>query len=323
MVNQAGPVRGHYRLSSLERVSHGLFQPKVEHEDPDVALRRRLQAWLLVLPAGGCFTHATAAVLLGWWLPRMPETVPVFAAVADDSPRPRRPGLIVSRLRRTHGVGPLFIDTLPVDQPEEILLRAARDLSVLDLTSMVDSARRKGDVDRARMEAILGSRRPGVQVLREAWRLSDPRAESPMETVLRLFHHVIQVPVEPQAALLDEAGRTIGRADLLVVGTTRIHEYDGGVHRSLQQQAADLRRERALGDRYRRSAWTLHELLNAPMGVMHEIDRSLGRAHRPERVGRWQRLVDNSLYSPAGRERLINRWRRRSGLNDWPSAAAA
>lgn len=323
MTDIAGPVRGHYRLQQLERVAHGLFQPKRTDEDPPDAWRRRLEAWLLLLPPGACFTHLTGAVLLGWWLPKMPEQLPVFAAVADKDPRPRRPGLIVSRLRRTHHQrGPLWVGKLPVDQPEEILLRAARDLSVLDLTPMVDSARRLGHVDDQRMADLLDSGRPGVNVLREAWRLSDTRSESPMETVLRLFHHVLQVPVQPQAPLFDEAGRQIGRADLMVVGTERIHEYDGEVHRSPQTHAADLRRERALGSRYQRSAWTLDELLNQAMSVMHEIDRALGRPHRPERALRWEALVRNSLYSPTGRERMINRWRRRSGLNDWPVAAA-
>lgn len=317
-----GPVRGHYRLTSLERVAHGLFQPRVDDEDPGTAWRRQLRALLLVLPPGSRFTHVTAAVLLGWWAPKLPEKIPVFASVDEDARRPRRPGLIVSRLRRTNDAGALWVGDLPVDQPEEILLRAARELSVLDLTPMVDSARRLGHVDETRMTAILCSGRPGVRVLRTAWELSDERAESPMETLLRLFHRVINVDVIPQAPLVDERGRPFGRADLLVVGTSRIHEFDGGVHRTPEGQASDLRRERTLGDRYQRSAWTLDELLNAPMAVMHEIDRGLDRPHRPERARRWKELVGNSLYSPAGRERIVNRWRRTAGMHDWPARAA-
>jgi hypothetical protein len=315
-------VRGHYRLQALERVAHGLFQPKLDDEEPRAALRRRLEAWLLVLPEGACFTHLTAAGLLGWWLPKMSEHVPVFAAVTGDAPRPRRPGLIVSRLRRTEpGLGPLWVGALPVDHAEEILLRCARDLGVLDMTPLVDSARRLGHVDDKRMAAVLDSGRPGVAVLREAWLLSDARAESAMETLLRLFHHVSGVPVTPQVPLHDEAGRVVARADLGVDGTSHIHEYDGPDHRTREGQAAALRRERLLAGRYTRRAWTLHELLNQPMTVLHEIDRALGRQHRPERVQRWRTIVGNSMWDETSRERLLNRWRRRAGLNDWRGCA--
>lgn len=333
------PVRGHYRLTALERVSHGLFQPRVADEQPEEAFRRSLRAWLLVLPVGAAFTHLTGARLRGWRLPKLPEQVPVFAAVAGDPSRPRRSGLVCSRLRRTSEPAasgphegppttgsdapapdearPELVHGLPVDSSEEILLRAARDLGVLDMVILIDSARRLGDVDEQRMAAVLQSGRPGVGVLRQAWELSDRRAESAMESVLRLFHVCIDVRVTPQAPLLDAQGQQFGRADLMVDGTDDIHEYDGGVHRDAGRHATDLVRERALAGRYVRRAWTLHELLNKALTVMHEIDRALARPHRPERIERWRHLVENSLYGATGRARVMNRWRRQARLNDW------
>ena len=136
---------------------------------------------------------------MGWRLPKMPEQVPVFAAVETSDNTPRRHGLLCSRLvpdrgptRKRHG--------LPVDAPEEILLRAARELGVLDLVIIIDSALEKGDIDRDRMEALLASRRPGVRMLRKAYDLATPKCESAGETVLRLFHSNRR------------AGRTAGRA---------------------------------------------------------------------------------------------------------------
>ncbi len=73
---------------------------KREGLDEDEELVRDLKAFLLVLPQGAVFTHVTAARLLGWQLPRLPEQVPVFAAVRTKDNRPRRPGLICSRLVR-------------------------------------------------------------------------------------------------------------------------------------------------------------------------------------------------------------------------------
>src|SRR6478752_2003491 len=163
------PIRGEVRLVDHRRVSHGLYLRKQDGLTIDEESLRDLGAYLLVLPKGAVFTHVTAARLYGWQLPKLPEQVPVFAAVSGDRNRPRRPGLICSRLVRPDK--PAVRCGVPVDQPEEILLRAARDVGTLDLTIMVDSARRAGDIDADRMNAVLGSRRPGVRALRGAWEL--------------------------------------------------------------------------------------------------------------------------------------------------------
>lgn len=333
-----GPRRGHFRLADLERVAHGVYQPRGDEEtvDEKAEFERTLRAWRLVLPPDAVFTHVTAARLLGWQLPKLPEHVPVFAAVAGDGRRPRRPGIICSRLQRRPPITKETIryavlpgddwfsptpDDLPVDWPEEILLRAARDLGVVDLVILMDSARRLGHVSGIRMRALLETGRPGVGLLREAWELSDARAESGPESLLRIFHHVIDVAVTPQAPLEDAHGNVFGRADLLVSGTPFVHEYDGAHHRQREQQAHDLRRERRLAERYVRRAWTLDELLNHPLTVSHEIDRALGRPHRPNAVARWHRLVENSQYGERGRGRTMNRWRRFMPLNDWAETA--
>ncbi len=315
------PIRGEVRLADHERISHGLYRKKRDGLTPDEQFVRELQAYQLVLPATAVFTHLTGARLLGWQLPKLPEQVPVFAAVGTDDLRPRRHGLICSRLVRTprplKGLG-----DLPVDDPEEILLRAARDLGVLDLVVLIDSALRNGDLERQRLAALLASKRPGVRMLRTAYALSDHRAESGPESVLRMFHKAIAVPVEPQAELFDDRGTSIGRADLLVIGTPFLHEYDGAHHRDKVQHRSDLRRERALsGTPYIRRGFTLDDLLNHPAIAMHEIDRALARPHDLRRLSSWRRVVENSLYSEAGRQRLMNRWRRQKGIIDWAQTA--
>jgi hypothetical protein len=310
------PIRGEVRLSGHRRVSHGLFlrlrDGLTDHEE----FLRELQAYLLVLPASAVFTHLTAARLLGWQLPKLPEQVPVFAAVDERDRRPRRHGLICSRLRRERGSTRRF--GLPVDEAEEILLRAARDLGLLDLIVLVDSAIRCGDLDSERMAEVLASGRPGVRMLREAWMRATGLAESAPETVLQQFHAEMGVAFTPQAELIDDHGRLIGRADLVLTGTRIVHEYDGSYHRDGRQHRADLRRERELlAAGYVRRGFVLDDLLNHPGVVMQEIDRAVGRRSDLRRLDRWRRLVDNSLYSPTGRERVMNRWRRRNGIVDW------
>jgi hypothetical protein len=321
MHDKDDPIRGEVRTVGFRRVSHGLFledRPGLQEGDE---FRRELQAWLLVLPSGAVFTHLTGARLRGWRLPTLPEHVPVFAAVHGSERRPRRPGLICSRLVDNVEDEPPeahACEGLPTDSPEEILLRSARDLGHLDLVLMIDSALAIGDLDVKRIEQLLTTRRPGVRALRCAYEASDHRAESAGETVLRLFHHALDVAVEPQVDLWSADGTFVGRADLLVLGRDQVHEYDGAIHRGKSRHRADLRRERRLaGSSYIRRGFTMDDLVNHPAVAMHEIDAALARPHEPARLRRWRRMIEGSLYSEQGRARLVNRWQRQMGVVDW------
>ncbi|WP_460852085.1 hypothetical protein [Nocardioides montaniterrae] len=320
LIQPNAPFRGHSRRKGHRRVCHGLFrndEPGLTETDQFV---RDLEALLLVLPPGAVFTHVTAARLAGWQLPALPEGVPYFAAVRGTR-TPRRQGLVCSRL--THDAPTGFIRGLPVDSGEEILLRCARDLGQLDLQILVDSARRHGQVDDKRMRDLLHSRRPGVSRLREAWNRSDPKAESAGETVLRTFHTAMEVEVESQFEVYNDAGTFLGRGDLRLRGTTIIHEYDGAGHRDKRQHRNDLRRERAWASTpYRRNGFTLDDLLNHPAVVMDELDRLLDRTRDRRRLRRWKTLVEESLYSEAGRSRLVNRWARAMGVIEWSKTAS-
>jgi len=311
------PIRGERRCKGFRRVSHGLFLRERDDLSADEEFWRDLHAWLAVLPDGARFTHVTGARLRGWALPKLPEQTPVFAAVDGDPARPRRPGLICSRLRRTTPDGARRRG-LPVDSSEEILLRCARDLGHIDLVMLVVAALRAGDIDQMVMSLVLESRRPGVVALRAAWGEARKELQSPGEVILYLFHRAIDVPVAPQVTVYDERGGVLGQADLLVIGTRNVHEYDGAVHRDKVQHRNDLRRERGwAGSDYVRRGYTLDDLLNHSMTVMYEIDRALGRPHDHRRHERWCALVANSLYSDVGRERVMNRWHRVMGVIDW------
>lgn len=310
------PIRGNVRARGHARVSHGLFLPDSEDDDPVHRWHRELHAWLQVLPESAVFTHLTAVRLYGWDQPKLPEQIPVWVAVNVHDRRPRREGLICSRLTREPGKN--VRQGFPVEDPEEVLLRVARDLGVLDLVILIDSALRKDDVDLRRLAVILKSGRPGVRVLAAAYELSHAKRESAMESVLGVFHAAMDIPVEPQVELFDDSGNLIGRGDFLVTGTHYVHEYDGGVHRDKKEHRKDLRRERGWSDTpYRRKGFSLDDLLNHPVVVMHEMDRALGRHHVESRIRRWRTLVRESLYDEVGRRRIVNRWRRAMGVVQW------
>jgi hypothetical protein len=148
--------------------------------------------------------------------------------------------------------------------------------------------------------------------------MADPRSESAWESILRLFHHVVEIEVVPQKHILDDAGRLVARVDLWVAGTPFVHEYDGGEHERAPRRTVDLRRARGLSDRgIIRRGYIADDLINHPLAMLQEMDRELGRPHRPARLSRWRRWVAESSYSDAGRRRLQNRWLRRTGIADW------
>jgi hypothetical protein len=310
-VDPMAPIRGEVRLSGYRRVSHGLYLPPgaAAVTSTREETLHDLRAWRLVLPEDAVFTHITAASLNGWWLPNLLESVPVFAATRLESNRPRRPGLVCSRLDRTSQ--PELRHGLPVDSAAEVLLRAARDLAMLDLVPMIESAMRARQVNRDALVEICSTRRPGVRPLRRASMLADPRSESPWETSLRLFHLLAGIPVEPQRDLFTDDGRFIGRCDLLITGTNFVQEYDGADHRQPARHTQDLRRDRRFADTpFIRRGYTADDLLNHDVAVLQEIDRFLGRRFMMSRLNQWRRWVSESTYSEAGRARLLNRWRR-------------
>jgi hypothetical protein len=309
------------RAPGFRRVSHGLYLPIAASHDEQQERLRDLRAWLLVLPPDTVFTHITAADLCGWWLPKLPQFVPVFAVTGLAANVPRRAGLICSRLPRHDLTG--TVHGLPVDNPCEILLRAARDLALLDMVVMLDSAIRFGHVQTDQLDEYCHSRRPGSRPLRRAFSLSDPRSESAWETLLRLFHTAVEIDVEPQFDVFDEAGHFAGRVDLWVRGRSSAHEYDGDEHEKAPRRKGDLRRVRRLLDAgVVRRGYVADDLLNHSRVMLQEMDRELGRPHRPARLRRWNAWVRESSYSVAGRRRLQNRWLKVNGTGiDWGQTA--
>jgi hypothetical protein len=307
MDDELAPVRGEIRSPGFRRVSHGLFLPLSSGLDSREEWRRELSAWRLVLPADAAFTHITAAALYDWWLPQLPEFVPVFAATRLDANRPRRAGLSCSRLDQPSQVQVRY--GLPVDSPHEVLLRAARDLGLLDLVVLVDAALHRRDVTPDSLADFCRSSRPGVRRLRVAVGLADGRSESAWETALRLFHRFAGIEVTPQAELVDADGNFVARVDLLVNGRNFAHEYDGAVHDQRPRRTKDLRRQRRIADiGVVRRGYTAPDLVAHPQVTLHELDRSLGRPHRPGRLRRWTRWLEESCFSESGRRRLQNRW---------------
>jgi len=293
-------VRGRRRGPGWRSVAHGLHVPA------DAEPAAQLRAWQLLLPAHGCFTHLTGAEIRGWWLPPVPDGLPVFVALKPGDVRPDRDGI---RSLRTEGTGKHdTVDGMRVARPTEILLACARDLGLLDLVVLIDAALHAGDVTRDELVAAAGARRRGAPALRRAIAWAHPRSESAWETALRVCHRVCGIEVEPQHEVFNEHGALVARGDLWLVGTTTFHEYDGEDHLQRRRQVKDLRRIRRLdGESWSRRGYTSEDLITRPIGILRDADRTIGRPHDPERIKAWYDLLRASCFTPAGRQRLLQR----------------
>jgi len=297
------PFLGHSRQKRWDRISHGLYAPARVR-----TLAEDLHAWQLVLPRTAAFSHLTAAELRGWWLPA-PIVHPVFAAVTTTSHGVERAGLLMCR--HPQPVAMQVIDGLRVTTPGETLLAAARDLGVLDLVVLGDSALRLKQCTLTELMITARQHRRGGPLLRTVLPLLDPRSESPWESIMRVLHRAAEIPVTPQHELVDQFGHFVARADLLIDGTPRLHEYDGAVHRDADVHESDLARDRALlSAKFERYGFTSRQLLKGGAAIIADVDRLLGRPWDPRRLAAWNQLIEHSFYGRAGRARAYQHWRR-------------
>jgi hypothetical protein len=193
----------------------------------------------------------------------------------------------------------------------ETLLAAAKDLSLLDLVILGDAALHMGDCTVEDLRAAAAQRRFGAPRLRATIPSLDRRSESPWESVLRMLHVAADVDVEPQRKFYDQWGNFVARADLWLVGTCRIHEYDGGKHRERDVHRADLARDRRLVEiNMQRVGFTSPQLLHEGGSIIAGLDRLLGRTWDPRRLARWEALADDSLLRQSGGAAALRRRRR-------------
>lgn len=296
------------------RVTRGAHR-RTAAADP---LRADLAAWQSVLPEAARFTHLTGAAVHQLWMPPVPDDLPVWVVLPYGVARPARPGL---RVVRSSSLGePAYVDGLRLEPPARCVQRASRDLHELDLTCLLDGVRHLHHVPVDDLGTLVRERAPGAPRLRRALARSDHRAESIWEVMLRVLHTCCDVEVEPQLEVRTPDGTFVARGDLALVGTTSLHEYDGGDHLTRAQQRADLRRSRRLGATgWQRRGYTSADVLHRATTILRDADRALGRPHEPSRIRPWHDLLKASLFTPAGTELLRRRLRLTTGVGEMVS----
>jgi hypothetical protein len=124
----------------------------------------------------------------------------------------------------------------------------------------------------------------GIGRLRRVVNLAEPKAESAMETRLRVLLVLAGLPrPDAQVSIRDDEGRFLGRPDLLYPLQRLAIEYDGGNHRD--RLADDNRRQNGLvGAGFRMLRFTAADVYGTPGTVVTQVRHSLTRHSRA--VGR-------------------------------------
>lgn len=137
------------------------------------------------------------------------------------------------------------VDRIPVTTADRTLVDVARSERRIDALALADTALRVGACSPQSLATQLDRQRGarGIVQARDIVRLADGRAESPMESRLRL--RVVDgklPPPEVQYWVCDENGRPVYRLDLAWPEYRLGLEYDGIDHLNKPRQRSDLER---------------------------------------------------------------------------------
>lgn len=227
------------QTSSWRRVGHGQYAWVRIRDDYELKLRAAQQR----LPAESVFSGQTAAWLLGLDMPPcdpIEVTLPRGAVVhARTGIRVKRACLAEVEVLSKRG----FRHTNGLRTTTDLGSRKDLIESVVALDMALRARLAQPELLARHIELSRGAK--GIRRLRRAVGLADARAESPMETRLRLELLSARLPwPDLQVDLHDSLGRFLGRADLYYEDVQLVIEFDGQIHRD--RLAADLQRQNAL-----------------------------------------------------------------------------
>ena len=248
---RAGLARWHLEGATWRRLGHGLYAWAELAETPTL----KLEAARLRLPASAVFSGKTAAWLHGLDVaPCDPIETMLTRAELDNGE------VVVRRGFRT-------------TSPARTIFDLSRQLSLVEAVVLADMALHAGLIDRTQLSDWIDSRKgkQGVRAARRVLELAEARAESPMETRLRMLLVLNGLPrPEVQVTLRDESGAFLGRPDLYYREHRLGLEYDGETHRT--SLVEDNRRQnRLLMSGIKLLRFTAADVLRRPAGVLAQV----------------------------------------------------
>ena len=269
-----GVSRGQLRGAGYRRLGAGLYRWAGLEESTQL----RLTAVARRLPPGAAFSGCTAAWLHG--LDVVPCD-PIEVTIPEPIGGGRRAGVSVRRAALAS---------------EEIVLRRGLPATAA-LRTVVDLGGRNPLTEgvvaadlflHARLVTMAGllayvADHPGakgIARLRRVVDFAEPKAESAMETRLRMLLVLARLPrPEVQVSINDDQDRFVGRPDLLYRVQRLAIEYDGGNHRD--RLVDDNRRQNGLvGAGLRLLRFTAADVYGAPDTVVMQVRRGLAQVGR-------------------------------------------
>jgi len=267
---QAGLSRRQLQSRCWKRLARGLYVWEGLAADQE----RQLEALRQRLPTGAAFSHRTAGWLhgLGLGVGPAPEiTAPVGCGVSQRAGvHLRRSPLSPADVVECRG--------LPATSPLRTAFDLARHLPLTEAVVAVDAALRNllVDLDRLGDYVAAHERAQGSAQAQRVVGLAEPRAESPMESRLRVLLVLAGLPrPRVQVEVGDRQGLFLGRLDLYYPEQRVGLEYDGETHR--ERLVADNRRQnRLLAAGYRLLRFTAADVYRRPDSVVAEVRAALG-----------------------------------------------
>ncbi|HYW23446.1 MAG TPA: DUF559 domain-containing protein [Terriglobales bacterium] len=266
---EMGLTRKHLRSSAWRRLGSGLYAWAGLDDGPAItlaAVRRRL-------PPEAAFSGRTAAWLHGLDLP---PCDPVEVTVPERCGVSARTGVLVRRARLGDGE---VVERrgLRATSVLRTVVDLSRRLPLVEAVVTADLALHRRLLDLAQITAHIAQHpgRKGVIDLRRLVELTEPAAESPMETRLRLILVFAGLPrPEAQVRLYDAEGRFLARPDLYYRAARLCLEYDGGTHR--EALVADDRRQNGLVNAgFRLLRFTAADVLRTPGRLVEQVRAAL------------------------------------------------
>jgi hypothetical protein len=231
---------------------------------PDAAFSHRTAALLHKLPwptdlsRPGPARHTASAVdpNAGQGSREVPVALDVMVPAGRRAPRARG-------LNGHTGLRPsdsqLLSCGLRVVRAPLVWSQLAADLDLIDLVVLGDACLGRGLATTSQLREMADATRHGrgVRRLRRAWSLLDARAESPMESRVRVLMVLAGLPAPEVNRDVVENGQWLARPDLSYPRLRIAIEYEGDHHRTDRRQwRSDKRRRRLLED----AGWVVVEV---------------------------------------------------------------
>jgi len=243
------------RRGAWEPIRRGVYA------EADGGASVRISAALLAIGSRGVVSHGSAAALHSLDLLREPDATQTVLTVRPgqrghkdlDGIHVHRAGLPRWHVSEANG--------LPVTTVARTLVDLTRALSLRDGVVAMDAARHSGRVRLEQLEEVLADCRgwPWIRRAASAVKLTDPAAESALESLSRMFFSAHDIPAPVTQFVVRSGQRFIARTDFWWEEPRVAGEADGlGKYAALADLHAEkLRQERieALGIRVVRWTW--------------------------------------------------------------------